>query len=155
MLITYRSLLAGIVFIFAMSLTACSFSDSSGSFSESSESFSKSSNSFSGSSSSDSSDDSSEPSKESSRYQDEVTDYTVAYVRSGSTDTFSFQRGLSKLATRQRVVNWEQNQDTYIGIGRGLKKANLNTSSYEALKKDFAEGDYQKMQDIQEGFDLE
>ncbi|MCK5830535.1 MAG: putative lipoprotein [Methylococcales bacterium] len=158
MLTTYRSLLVSTVFIFSTSLTACSFSTSSDSFSESSgsasDSISKSSNSFSGSSSADS-DDSSEPTKKKSRYQNEVTDYTSAYLKSGSIDTYSFQRGLSKIATKQRIINWEQNRDTYIGIGRALKKARLSNMSYEAFKKDFAKGDYQKMQDIQTGFDSE
>jgi hypothetical protein len=150
MLTIHRSLL---ICIFATGLTSFSFCYSSGSFSQSSESFSKSSNSFSGSSSSDS-DDSSEPAEESLRYQDEVTDYTVAYIRS-STDTLSFQKGLSKIARKQRVINWEQNQDTYIGIGRGLKKAKMSNTSYEIFKKDLTGNDYQKMKDIQSGFELD
>lgn len=153
MLTAYRSLLTATVFILATGLTACSFSNSSGSFSQSSESFSKSSNSFSGSSSSDS-DDSSESPEDSSRYQDEITDYTVAYIRS-STDTLSFQKGLSEIARKQRVINWEQNQDTYIGIGRGLKKAKMSNISYEIFKKDLTGNNYQKMKDIQNGFELE
>lgn len=151
MTFTYRSLLISTVLVFATSLTACSFSESSGSVSESSESFAKSSNSSSDSSS----DGSSDSSETSTRYQNEVTDYTVAYVKSGSTDKSTFQIGLSKVASQQSIINWEQNQDTYIGIGRGLKKANLVTASYEVLKKDFANTSQQKMQHIQKGFDLE
>lgn len=154
--VVHHSFFAGTLFILSMGLTACSFSNSSGSLSESSNSFSASSNSISDSVSSITSSPS-ESSKGSSRYQNDVEDYTAAYVDSvnNNSDITVFQKGLSDIAAREGVVNWEQNEKTYIGIGRGLKNADLSEINYEFYKKSFAEGDYQKMKDIQKGFDME
>ena len=156
MLAIYRSFITGIVFFLTAGLTACSFSNSSGSLSESSNSFSVSSNSISDSVSSITSSPF-QSSKESSRYQNDVKDYTAAYVQSASADSdiAFFQKGLSDIAARSGVINWEQDEKTYIGIGRGLNKADLSETSYETFKKSFAEGDYQTMKDIQKGFDME
>jgi len=152
----YRSLLTGIVLIFIASLSACSFSNSSGSVSDSLGSVSGSSDSISGSSGSSSgTDDSVESSEESSRYQDEVADYTMAYIRSNISNMPQFKNSLSDIAEQEDVINWEQNPDTYIGFGRGLKRAGLSKTKYQTVKKNFAEGGYQKMKDIQKGFDVE
>ncbi len=153
--VVHHSFFVGILFILSMGLTACSFSNSSGSLSESSNSFSASSNSISDSVSSITSSPS-ESSKGGSRYQNDVEDFTAAYVDSASnTDITIFQKGISDIAAREGVVNWEQEEKTYIGIGRGLKNADLSEMKYESFKKIFAEGDYQKMKDIQKGFDID
>ncbi len=153
--VVHHSFFAGTLFILSMGLTACSFSTSSGSLSESSNSFSVSSNSISDSVSSITSSPS-ESSKGGSRYQNDVEDFTAAYVDSANnTDITIFQRGISDIASREGVVNWEQDEKTYIGIGRGLKNADLSEIKYESFKKIFAEGDYQKMKDIQKGFDID
>ena len=150
--VVHHSFFAGTLFILSMGLTACSFSNSSGSLSESSNSFSASSNSISDSVSSITSSPS-ESSQGSSRYQNDVEDYTAAYVDSANnTDIAIFQKGISDIAAREGVINWEQDEKTYIGIGRGLKNADLSEINYESFKKIFAEGDYQKMKDIQKGF---
>ncbi len=152
----YRSLLTGNVLILIASLSACSFSNSSGSVSDSLGSVSGSSDSISGSSGSSSgSDDSVESVEESSRYQDEVADYTTAYIRSNTSKLSQFKKNVSNIAEQEDIINWEQNPDTYIGFGRGLKRAGLSKIKYQTVKKNFAEGSYQKMKDIQKGFDME
>ncbi|MEE9346405.1 MAG: putative lipoprotein [Methylococcales bacterium] len=142
-----RLLRVGVVLTLAVGQTACSFSESSKSFSTSSGSISDSVSSIASSPS--------DSSKESTRYQNEVMDYTVAYVKSSNVDMVSFQKGLAGIAARQGVINWEQDPETYVGIGRGLKKVQLSEIAYETYKKNFADGDYEKMQDIQKGYDME
>ncbi len=126
-------------------LTGCSFSYSSDSISKSSKG---SSDSVSSSVSSPS-----QSSKQENQYQDEVTDYTYAYVKSAGADFAAFQKGLADIAARQGIINWEENPTTYIAIGKALKKAKLTGVSYETYKKNLAGSDYTKMQDIQKGYD--
>jgi hypothetical protein len=82
-------------------------------------------------------------------------DYTSAYVRSSDGDITSFRSGLSEIAAKNGVVNWEEDRDTYIAIGKGLKKANLTGIEYETYKKNLAGSDLGKMEDIQKGYDSE
>ena len=142
-----RLLYTGVLFVFVAGLTACSISESSKSFSTSSGSISDSVSSIASSPS--------DSSKGSTRYQNEVMDYTVAYVKSANVDMAWFQKGLADIAARQGVINWEQDPETYVGIGRGLKKVQLSKIAYETYKKNFAESNYEKMQDIQKGYDME
>ena len=97
----------------------------------------------------------SESSKKGEKYQQEILDYTYAYVNSSEADYASFQKGLADIAARQGIVNWEDDPATYIAIGKGLKKAKLEGISYETYKKNLAGSDYTKMQDIQKGYDSE
>lgn len=120
----------------------CSFSDSSGSISDSTSSIISSPSSVSG---------------KSKKYPNEVADYTMAYVKSSQpgADYNSFLKGLSDIAAKEGVTNWEQDTRTYIGIGKGLKKANVEGTAYETYKTNFAEGDSKKMEDIQDGYEYE
>ncbi|BCX89712.1 hypothetical protein MIN45_P2085 [Methylomarinovum tepidoasis] len=122
-------------------LTACSFSESSKVFSKSvSSPFSWSS-------------DSSSPAKE-KKYQEEVADYTSAYVRSTAkeTDIERFRKGLAEIAARIGIPDWENHPATFYGIGQGLRKAGLEGIEYETFKKNLAGDDYAKIQDIDKGY---
>ncbi len=130
-------LLSGIVT--ALFINGCSFSASSESSSEIIASPFKSS---SASSSRDSSDE----------YENEVRDYTYAYVRSSAADYTGFKSGLAEIASRHGVTNWEVQPLTYVSIGRGLRKANVKGIEYETFKKNLAAGDFSKMQDIERGY---
>jgi hypothetical protein len=130
-----------------LALSGCSFSYSSKSSSDSSASSSKSASSPFTSSS-----ESSSPDK-TKQYQEDVADYTTAYVRSSTGDFTAFQRGLGEIAARHGISNWEAQPITYYAVGVGLKKANLSDVQYETFKRNFAASDYSKMQDIQEGYD--
>ncbi len=129
--------LAGIVA--ALLFNGCSFSASSES---SSNIISSPFKSISASSSTESSD----------KYENEVRDYTSAYVRSSASDYAGFKSGISEIAARQGVTNWEVQPITYIAIGRGLRKANVKGIEYETFKKNLAAGDYSRMQDIEKGY---
>src|SRR3982751_520168 len=49
-------------------------------------------------------------------YRDDIRDYTAAYVQSGG-DYTTFTRGLSSVAAKHGVSDWESDNDTYEGIG--------------------------------------
>jgi len=138
----FQALTAAIIFSV---IAGCSFSESSKSSSGSSKGSSNSVSSIVSSPS--------RSSKKDLRYQDEIVDYTVAYVKSSTADYASFQKGLGEIAAREGIVNWEEDPRTYIAIGMALKKAGLEGIAYETYKKNLAGADYGKMQDIQKGYD--
>jgi len=128
-------------------VTGCSFSDSSGSISDSVESVSDSSGSSS---------ESSKSNKE-KKYDNEVSDYTTAYVKSShaAADYNAYLKGISDIAAKRGIVNWDQEPKTYIAIGKGLKKAGIEGVAYETYKKNFANSDAEKMKNIQKGYESE
>ena len=81
----------------------------------------------------------------------------MAYVKSSQPGTGydTFLKGISDIAAKEGVTNWDQDSLTYRGIGKGLKKANIEGVAYETYKKNFASGDSQKMADIQSGYEAE
>jgi len=92
-------------------------------------------------------------SKTGDKYQQEIQDYTQAYVKSSEeADYASFQKGLTGIANSHGVVDWEQDSNTYVAIGKGLKKAGLKGVSYETYKNNLAGSDVTKMTNIQEGY---
>ena len=137
-----QSLIYSALFGMSITLNGCSFSDSSKSISDSTSSVVSSPSSISG---------------ESEKYQNEVADYTMAYVKSSqpTADYNSFLKGVSDIAAKQGVANWDQDSLTYLGIGKGLKKANVEGTAYETYKKNFAGGDSKKMGEIQDGYESE
>ncbi|MFZ2312151.1 MAG: putative lipoprotein [Methylobacter sp.] len=136
-----------------LTVTGCSFSDSSRSISTSVESISDSVGSLSDSSAS----SESSTSNSEKKYENEVSDYTMAYVKSSraETDYNGFLKGLSDIAAKAGIVNWDQEPKTYIAIGKGLKKAGIEGITYETYKKNFAGSDQEKMQNIQKGYESE
>src|SRR6185369_3750686 len=105
---------------------------------------------WSSASSTSSSDSSSRDRSES--YRSDVRDYTAAYVQSGGQfDTFN--RGLSNIAAKHGVSNWESDTDTYLGIGQGLRKAGVTPSQLSVWKTNLAGADSSKASAIQKGYD--
>ena len=100
--------------------------------------------------SSHSSDSSSEGAKES--YQEDIRDYTEAYVRSSS-DLEGFRKGLASLAEKHGISNWEADEATYTGIGAGLGKARVKATQLEVFKANLAKGDAVKAAAMQKGYD--
>ncbi|MCK9606162.1 MAG: putative lipoprotein [Methylomonas sp.] len=120
-----------------LALNGCSFSHSS----ESSSDLASSPSSISSS-------------RDSKKYQADVLDYTYAYLKSSSdvTDYNDFQKGLAEIADQHGINDWESDPLTYKAIGKALKKANIEGVGYETFKKNFADGDSEKMQQIQDGY---
>jgi hypothetical protein len=61
-----------------------------------------------------------------------VTDYTAKFAISEGNPQ-SFQRDLSTIAEGHGVTDWEQDEDTYLAIGRGLAKAGLSGQRFQQL----------------------
>ncbi len=135
-------LLYSALFGLSVTINGCSFSDSSGSISDSTSSIISSPSSVSG---------------KSKKYQNEVADYTMAYVKSSQPGVGynSFLKGISDIAAKQGITNWDQDSMTYVGMGKGLRRANVEGIAYETYKKNFAGGDTQKMEQIQDGYESE
>ena len=137
-----QSLLCSTVLIMSIAINGCSFSYSSKSISNSTSSVVSSASSVSG---------------KTKRYLNAVADYTMAFIKSSppNADYNTFRKGLSEVAAKEGVTNWDQDSLTYMGIGKGLKKANVEGVAYETYKKNFAGGDANKMEEIQDGYDSE
>lgn len=135
-------LLYSALFCLSVTINGCSFSDSSGSISDSTSSIISSPSSVSG---------------KSKKYQNEVADYTMAYVKSSQPGAGynSFLKGISDIAAKEGITNWDQDSMTYVGMGKGLRRANVEGIAFETYKKNFAGGDTQKMEQIQDGYESE
>jgi hypothetical protein len=130
--------------ILLLLVAGCSFYDSSRSSSESSGSSSASSASSSGSSAS------SAARKDS--YIKDVAGYTQAYAKSGG-QYDGFTRGLGEIAEKHGVSDWENDPDTYTGIGAGLKNANVPPAQFEVWKQNVTSGNATKAAAMQKGYD--
>ncbi|MFA5984124.1 MAG: putative lipoprotein [Methylococcaceae bacterium] len=137
-----QTLLITVPLSLVLSTSACSFSDSSESISDSTSSIISSPSSISG---------------KSKKYQNEIADYTMAYVKSSkpSDNYTNFLKGISDIAAKKGINNWEQDALTYMGIGKGLKKAGIEGVAYETYKDNFAGGSAQNREYIQNGYDSE
>jgi len=102
--------------------------------------------------SSDSSASSSGSSSGPSRYVREVRDYTYQFVLSGG-PIEEFPRGLGPIAEKRGVADWENDQDTYEGIGRGLKRTGVSGERFESLKEQFSDSDPGRAAWILEGYE--
>jgi hypothetical protein len=134
------TLLYTVVFSSALVIGGCSLSYSSKSISDSTSSIVSSPSSVSG---------------KSKKFLNAVADYTAAFVKSSpaNADYNTFLKGLSDVAAKEGVTNWDQDSLTYTGIGKGLRKANVEGVAYETYKKNFAGGDSKKMEEIQSGYE--
>jgi hypothetical protein len=121
---------------------ACSFSYSSKSISDSVESSFESSSASSSSSS---------PESNASRYRDDVESYTQAYVVSGGSEG-AFLGGISELARKRGITDWESDENTWRGIGRGLGRAKVDSVQLGVYEKNWAGGDPEKVKLIRKGY---
>lgn len=127
--------------LLAFILAGCSFSESS---SDSSKGvFDLASSPLSSSS------DSSRTARE--KYENNVADYTAEFVTSSSGTMEKFRDHLGELAESRGISNWESDRITYLGIGRGLKKADLGTPQISAFTESLSGNDPIKKQGIEEG----
>lgn len=126
------------------SVTACSFSKSSESSSDSSKgAFNLASSPLS--SSSDSSRDDQE------QFEDDVAAYTAEFVVSSTGTLDTFRAHVGELADKYGISNWEADRYTYLGIGRGLKKADLGKPQISAFTESLSGKDPMKKQAIEDG----
>ena len=122
---------------------ACSFSYSSESISDSISNSSESSSGSSGSSS---------PESDSSKYRKDVESYTQAFVTSGGGQG-AFLAGIAPLAQKRGITNWEADENTWTGIGRGLGQTKVDKVQLAVYESSWSGGDANKSKLIQKGFE--
>jgi hypothetical protein len=120
----------------------CSKSSTSEASSDSSSGSSGSSGSSSGSSSGP------------SRYVKDVREFTYQFVMTGGEFT-EFAQGIGPIAQKRGVADWENDEGTYEGIGRGLKKTGISGARFELLKQQLAGSNPQRAAWIRAGYDKE
>jgi hypothetical protein len=116
---------------------ACSFSHSSGSLSDSS----KSSSGSSGSSGDDK-----------KAFANDVSQYTEAFVKAGGEQQQTFFSGLSDLARKRGISDWESEPSTWEAIGRGLSRTKVNGAQRTAYEAAWASGDAERESAMARGF---
>ncbi len=67
----------------------------------------------------------------------------------------AFKRRVAEIAKQDGITDWEQDEGTYRGIGRGLKKAGLSGQRFSDVSANLAGSDPKRTQWIQKGFDAE
>lgn len=123
------------VLAFAASVAGCSFSASSKSSSDIvSSPFTSSS-------------DSSSPEN---AYREEVADFTGSYLKSGG-DMTKLDQQIGAIAEKRGISDWENNQATYIGIGKGMRAAGLSEAQFNGYKTNLAKNPQQATW-MQDGF---
>jgi len=68
-------------------------------------------------------------------YRDDVRDFTAAYAAKHE-DLAGFESGLSNVARRHGITDWEAEDTTYTAVGAGLQRADVRASDrarYESL----------------------
>ena len=129
--------------LLAGAMAGCSFSASSKGSSKSSESSSDIlSSPFTSSSASSSPEDA---------YREEVKDFTASYLESGG-NASKLEQEVGKIAEKRGISDWESNEATYVGIGKGLHKAGLKQVELDGYKASIADNE-QQADWIQDGYD--
>ena len=145
---TIRTLLA-LASIALLIGVGCSKSSTSQASSESSSDSSASSSRSSASSSA-----SSSPSSREGPYVRDLRDYTAEWVLSGG-DVATFKRRVGEIAASDGITDWERDDATFEGIGRGLKKAGLSGRRYDDVAAKLGGANPQRSQWIRKGYDAE
>lgn len=70
-------------------------------------------------------------------YEEDVAAMTVVYV-SADKGSVSFQRQVTAIARQHGISNWEQDGGTFVGLGRGLRRAGVPKEAIAVLP--FLEG---------------
>ena len=130
---------------------ACSFSHSLDSSSDSSNNSSKSSSDSSTSSSPNDNHHDDQNEKKSSSFNQDVEQYTVAFLEAGGSEHASFFAGLGDLARQHSVSDWEADPATWEAIGRGLARSHASTAQRTAYQAAWTGGDAAKQSAVAKG----
>jgi hypothetical protein len=85
-------------------------------------------------------------------FLEETQSYTSAFVAAGSVDKGAFQKGVSDIAARRGISDWEANPATWNSIGRGMAQADLNQGQVEDYAQSLAGGNEQVAALLMQGF---
>jgi hypothetical protein len=95
-----------------------------------------------------------EDQKEETAFQRDVRNYTVEFAQAGDEhDIESFQRGLGAIAEGYGITDWEQAEDTFVAIGRGLGKSELDDKNAKQLAVALSNEDYDHLMLIRSGYE--
>lgn len=64
--------------------------------------------------------------EEDEEIKEEIKIYTASYIAVGGGSLYSFHLGLSQIAARRGISDWEVNSNTWVGVGQGLARADLS-----------------------------
>jgi hypothetical protein len=78
----------------------------------------------------------------------------VQWLRSGG-DVASLRAGIGELARKKGITDWEQDQKTLEGVGRGFKQASISGQRYTDLSAAVAGGNLQAAEWIRKGYKAE
>jgi len=124
-----------VIVVLAAYTAGCSFVESSKSSSKSSESSSDIlSSPFTSSSAS---------SSPENAYREEVKDFTASFVKGGGNGA-QLKQEIGEIAEKRGISDWESNEATYVGIGKGLHKAGLKQTELEGYAAAIAENEQQR-----------
>jgi len=86
-------------------------------------------------------------------YQRDIRNYTTAFAQSAdAADTERFQRELASIAERYGITDWEQVDETYLAVGRGLADSELDDQRVEELAVALSNRDGNHLVSIQSGY---
>lgn len=161
-----KSLLALVLVFLLSTISGCSISNSSESISNSisspsdwSRSSSDSSSDSSGSSSGD--DDSGaedkgeepETQQDAASYAADVTQLAYTYGKQGG-DIGALRNGVSGLASKRGITNWEVDPLTCQSIGQGVGKAGMSEEEFTKFSKSLFGDDLTKANELRKGYDM-
>jgi hypothetical protein len=73
-------------------------------------------------------------------------------VVSGGSDG-AFLSGIAPIAQKRGISNWEADENTWIGIGRGLGRTKIDKVQLGVYENSWSGGDANKIKLIQKGFE--
>ncbi|MBP7283389.1 MAG: putative lipoprotein [Leptospiraceae bacterium] len=88
--------------------------------------------------------------KESKLYRMDIRDLTAIYYKTGFDK--EFHSDLAQIAQKNGILNWESDSLTYIGIGEGLKKANVNEYEFKTFLKEIEPSRTELRKSLSEGY---
>jgi hypothetical protein len=140
--------------------TGCALSNSSGSISDSisspsdwSKSSSDSSSGSSGGGDNDSKDKGEAPEApaQTRTYQQDVTQLAFTYGRQGG-DIGALRSGVTTLATRRGLTNWEADELTCESIGQGVARAGMSQEAFASFSQQLFGNDPTKVDLLRRGY---
>lgn len=95
---------------------------------------------------------SSKSSKNDDDYQEQAEGYSKAFFEAGGLESDVFQKGLSDIASRMGISDWEANPGTWTSVGRGLGQAHLSGGDVAEYAANWSGGDRSIMELVLQGF---
>ncbi|PJZ68887.1 putative lipoprotein [Leptospira perolatii] len=84
-------------------------------------------------------------------FKRDVEHLTVVHLNAGLISS-EFESDLAALALRNGITDWRSSTETYLGIGRGLKRAGVDADQFEKFAKQFASVRPSVSQVLKEGY---